>query len=147
MAYAGLRVAEACAVTRRSRQRGRLVFDRQVIELHTGGARTGGEIERVFRLGPTKSREDYVVTLACLIPRIDALTEIDRPSSVRVSIRRCGRQLGIPLNPDMLRHWYATESLNRGVSMKTVSRQLRHGDIATTMRTHAQGNAKEVHDA
>lgn len=147
MAYAGLRVAEACAVTYKSRRGDALVVDRQVLELHTSAARTGGEIEKVFRLGPTKSREDDVVIPAFLIPRIDALTTVDRPSSVRASIRRAGKQMGIALNPHLLRHWYATESLNRGVSMKTVSRQLRHGDIATTMRTYAQGNAQEVHDA
>lgn len=147
MAYAGLRVAEACAVTRKSRRGDTLVIDRQVIELHTSAKRAGGEIEKVFRLGPTKSREDDVVIPQWLIPRVDALTEVVRPTSVRASIRRCGKQLGIQLNPHLLRHWYATESLNRGVSMKTVSRQLRHGDVATTMRTYAQGNAKEVHDA
>lgn len=147
MAFAGLRVAEACAVTSKSRLGDRLVIDRQVIELHTSAARTGGEIEKIMRLGPTKSREDDVVIPAWLAPRVDGLTGIDRPSSVRASIRRCGRRLGIQLNPHSLRHWYATESLNRGVSMKTVSRQLRHGDIATTMRTYAQGNSNEVHDA
>lgn len=147
MAFAGLRVAEACAVTHKSRRGDTLVVDRQVIELHISAARTGAEIEKVFRLGPTKSREDDVVIPQWLIPYVDALTGIDRPSSVRASIRRCGKRMGIALNPHMLRHWYATESLNRGVSMKTVSRQLRHGDIATTMRTYAQGNAHEVHDA
>lgn len=147
MAYAGLRVAEACAVTFKSRRDDRLVIDRQVVELHTSAARTGGKIEKVMRLGPTKSREDDVVIPAWLAPRVDALTDIDRPSSVRASIRRAGRRVGIQLNPHQLRHWYATESLKRGVSMKSVSRQLRHGDIATTMRTYAQGSANEIHDA
>lgn len=147
MMYSGLRVAEACAITYKARRDDALVIDRQVVELHTSAARTGGEVEKVMRLGPTKSREDDVVIPRWLIPRVDALIKVERPSSVRSSIRRCGKQLGIQLNPHSLRHWYATESLNRGVSMKTVSRQLRHGDIATTMRTYAQGNAQEVHNA
>jgi integrase len=139
MAYAGLRSAEACAVIHKSRPGDSLVIDRQVIELRASAKRAGGAIERIFRLGSTKSREDDVVIPQWLIPRVDALTGVERASSVRTSTRRCGRPLGNSLDPHMLRHWYATESLTRGVSMRTVSRQLRHGGIATTMRTRAQG--------
>ena len=45
---------------------------------------------------------------------------------------------GIRLNPQMLRHWYATTLLARGVPLIVVSRQLRHSDVATTLRTYAQ---------
>jgi integrase len=148
MAYAGLRVAEACAVTRKSLRGDTLVIDRQVLELHKSGNRTeSGQMEHVLRLGPTKCRENDVVIPHWLVPRVEALTESVRPSSVRASIKRARRKLGIELNPHQLRHWYASESLCRGVSIKTVSRQLRHGDIATTMRTYAQRSSRENHDA
>jgi hypothetical protein len=64
MAYAGLRSAEACAVIHKSRRGDSLVIDRQVIELRASAKLAGGEIEKVFRLGPTKSREDDVVFLS-----------------------------------------------------------------------------------
>lgn len=139
MMYTGLRVAEACAVTAKSIRDDVLIVDRQVIELRAKG-------QKISKLGPVKSRQDDVVMPRWLIPRVAALETHISPHTVRASIQRAGNRVGMHVTCHELRHWYATESLRRGVSMKTVSRQLRHGDIATTMRTYAQGNAQEVHD-
>ena len=147
MMYAGLRLAEVCAVTHKSLRNDRLVIDRQVIELRASSGITGGAREEVKRLGPTKSREDDVVIPKWLIPRVQALTETTSPRAVRESMQQAAKKVGVRITPHELRHWYATESLRRGMSMKSVSRQLRHGDIATTMRTYAQADTeREVRD-
>jgi integrase len=83
-----------------------------------------------------------------LAERLAGLDGTERPGSVRESLRRAGRRVGIDLNPHQLRHYYATTLLERGVPLVVVSRQLRHSDIATTLRTYAQANdGVEVHRA
>jgi len=134
MMYAGLRVGEACAVTSRDVQGDRLVVDKQVVEL------TG-------RVGPVKTVEAPIVIPYWLAERLALLKESDSPAAVRESLRRAGKKVGITLNPHMLRHWYATHLLASGVPMVVVSRQMRHSDIATTLRTYAQANdGLAIHD-
>jgi integrase len=148
MMYAGIRLAEVCAITHKSLKGEHLIIDRQVIELRASTGITGGDRECIKRLGPTKSREDDVVIPAWLVPRVQAIVDTASPRAVRESIQYAARKVGVKVTPHELRHWYATESLRRGMSMKSVSRQLRHGDIATTMRTYAQADTeREVRDA
>ena len=142
MMYAGVRLAEVCAVTAKSLRGERLVIDRQVVELRASTGITGGAREEVKRLGPTKSREDDVVIPAWLTPRVEGLNGTASPRAVRESLQQAAKKVGVHITPHELRHWYATESLRRGMSMKSVSSQLRHGDIATTMRTYAQGDTQ-----
>lgn len=147
MMYAGVRLAEVCAITHKSLRGDRLLIDRQVIELRASTGITGGDRETIKRLGPTKSREDDVIIPGWLVPRVEALISTESPRAVRESIQYAARKVGVKVTPHQLRHWYATESLRRGMSMKSVSRQLRHGDIATTMRTYAQADtAREVQE-
>jgi integrase len=142
MAYAGLRVGEACAVTGADLDGDRLRVTRQVIEEHRTGEPT------VIRLAPVKSTEAAIVVPLWLAERLAGLDGTERPGSVRESLRRAGRRVGIDLNPHQLRHYYATTLLERGVPLVVVSRQLRHSDIATTLRTYAQANdGVEVHRA
>jgi site-specific recombinase XerD len=46
-----------------------------------------------------------------------------------------------------LRHWHATNSLERGVSIAMVSKQLRHPNVAITMNTYAQSRDADIHKA
>ncbi len=141
MMYAGLRIGEACAITGKDRAGDRLRVDKQVQELYQTGK------PRSVTVGPVKTNEASIVIPHWLAPYIDALDQRPIPSSVRESLRRAGSKLGIHLNPHMLRHWYCTTLLERGVSLALVSRQMRHSDVAVTLRTYAQTNDGDIHRA
>jgi integrase len=142
MMYGGLRLGEACAVTAKSLDGDRVRVDRQVLELH---AQPG--YPRVVRLGPPKGAEGEVVIPLWLCPLVEALTETVVPTPVRENIGRAGKKVGIKLSPHMLRHFYATESLVRGMSVSTVSKQLRHSSVSITWNTYAQSRDADIHKA
>ena len=142
MMYAGLRIGEACAVTAKQVDTDRLTVDRQVIELHKKGQPT------VIRIAPVKTNEGAIVIPHWLSQRLMDTTATVTPSVVRESLRRAGKKVGVSLSPHLLRHWYATTMLERGLPFSLVSRQMRHSDIATTLRTYSQYDAsKGIHDA
>lgn len=141
MAYGGLRLGEACAIEPGDLRGDRLRVARQVIEVWKDGAAQ-------VRVGPTKTAEADVVIPGWLGERLGALEGTDKPSTVREAIRRAGTRVGLHLNPHQLRHWHATMLLERGVPLIVVSRQMRHSDIATTLRTYHQVDAAQaIHDA
>jgi integrase len=54
---------------------------------------------------------------------------------------------GKGINPHMLRHWYATDMIKRGINPEVVRRQMRHKKIETTMKVYAQVNSKDLEDS
>lgn len=58
------------------------------------------------------------------------------PQRITRIVRRYGRVAGIsrPVTPHILRHTLATQMLKNGADITTVQRQLRHRDIASTLR-------------
>jgi integrase len=140
--YGGLRLGEAAAVTIAQLDGDRLRVDRQVIELHASPG-----YPRVCRLGPPKGQEGFVVLPHWLCPLVEQLTDTVVPSAVADNITRAGRKVGVKLNVHMLRHFYATESLARGMSIATVSKQLRHSTVAITWNTYAQSRDADIHKA
>lgn len=141
MMYAGLRIGEACAVTMHSVSGDRLTVDKQVIQLRRTGYPT------VTRIGPVKSSEATVIIPHWLTGLVTTLDGTEKPDCVRESLRRAGRKVGIDLTPHMLRHWYATTMLERGVPLPLVQQQMRHSDIAVTLRTYVQYRAEgSIHD-
>ncbi|WP_051247126.1 tyrosine-type recombinase/integrase [Nocardioides halotolerans] len=141
MMYAGLRIGEACAITLSDVSSDRLRVDKQVQQLHRTGKPT------VTRTGPVKTGEADVVIPHWLTNVVLSLTATAKPDAVRESLRRAGQKVGIRLNPHMLRHWYATTLLERGVPLSVVSEQMRHSDPAVTLRTYSQSKAsKSIHD-
>ena len=139
MMYAGLRIGEACAITHKDLDGDRLRVDKQVQTLHRTGAPS------VTRLGPVKTSEATVIVPGSLVPVIYSLAVTAKPDAVRESLRRAGKKVGISLNPHLLRHWYATTLLERGAPMALVSRQMRHSDVAVTLRVYAQVKDSDVH--
>jgi integrase len=113
-----------------------------MLELHSTPDRPA-----VRRLAPTKSKEGVVILPRFLCPLVEALTGTETPGAVREGVKRAGAKLGLKLSPHQLRHFYATESLRRGMAISTVSQQLRHSNVAITMNTYAQPRDIEVHDA
>lgn len=141
MMYAGLRIGEACAVTSTAVSGDRLSVDKQVVQLHRTGHPT------VTRLAAVKTNEASVVIPHWLSERVQTLDTTAKPDCVRESLRRGGQRVGISLNPHMLRHWYATTLIARGVPLNVVSQQMRHSDVAVTLRTYSQTNAaKTIHE-
>lgn len=140
MMYAGLRIGEACAITYRDISGDRLRVDKQVQELHRTGHPT------TVRIGPVKTSEASIVVPWPLVPVVDSLTSYTTPALVRESLRRAGRKVGLALNPHLLRHWYATTLLRRGVPLALVSKQMRHSDISVTLRTYSQYDEGSIHD-
>ena len=53
----------------------------------------------------------------------------------------------MPINPHMLRHWYATDMIKRGISPEVVRRQMRHKKIETTMKVYVQVNSRDLEDS
>ena len=122
MMYAGLRVGEACAITRQDAHDDQINVTKQVIEVFEKGKPT------IRRLAQVKTSESGVIAPRWLVARVTGLESTVSPGSVRESLRRAGLKVGIRLNPHQLRHWYATESLRRGIPLPLVSKQL---DIRT----------------
>jgi len=44
----------------------------------------------------------------------------------------------------MLRHWFATDMIRRGVNPEIARRQLRHKNIETTMKIYVQVNDMDI---
>jgi len=131
--YAGLRLGEACAVTRQSIVGTEyLRIDRQVQALRIPGQRT--EVRLVMM---TKGAEDDVWCPDWLVDRVRGLGEWDKPDPVRESLRRAFARVGIQgMTAHGLRHWFVSRALDNGAPVALVSRQLRHSDVATTLRIY-----------
>jgi integrase len=135
--YAGLRVGEACAVIPSQLEGNMLTVDRAFSQdgLHLGSPKTYGKVmipdwlaneiremteEEYWKLGmPTQ-----LVSWAC------------GNLSKRMSSKK--------INPHMLRHWFATDMIKRGINPEIARRQLRHKNIETTMKIYVQVNDQDL---
>lgn len=129
--YTGVRLGEACAVTRDSIHGGHLRIDRQVQTLRETGQPT------ITRITDPKTHVHDVWCPPWLLERVAGITEWDKPDPVRESIRRAFTRVGIKgMTVHGLRHWFTTTALDRGAPIVLVSRALGHSDVATTLRTY-----------
>ena len=140
MMYAGLRVGEACAITHRDVHGDRLTIDKQIQQLHRTGLPTS------VKVAPVKASEASVVIPHWLAERLSGFDGTAVPMAVRESLRRAGKKVGIHLNPHQLRHWYATTMIARGVPLSLVSKQMRHSDVAVTLRAYSEHKDSQIHD-
>ena len=135
--YAGLRVGEACAVIPSQLEGNMLTVDRAISQdgLHMGSPKTYGK----------------VMIPDWLADEVRAMTEeeywrIGMPSQL-VSWA-CGnlskRSASKSINPHMLRHWFATDMIQRGINPEIARRQLRHKNIETTMKIYVQVNDQDL---
>jgi site-specific recombinase XerD len=51
---------------------------------------------------------------------------------------------GKTVNPHMLRHWYATDMIRRGVNPEVVRRQMRHKNVSVTLKIYTQVRSDEI---
>lgn len=134
MMYAGLRLGEACAVTKDSLQGRWLNVSVQVDET-------------TRRVVPVKTSAERVPLPQWLIPQVETLTEVGNPKAVRKALANAGKRVGIHLNPHQLRHWYATTLVRAGNNPSVVQRLLRHKDIRVTFRVYNQVRSIDLEDA
>jgi integrase len=135
--YAGLRVGEACAVVPSQLEGNYLTVDRAFSQdgKHLGSPKTYGKVLIPSWLADevrTMTKEDEW--------QIGMSTQL--VSWACVSLSKKGSQIHI--NPHMLRHWFATDMIRRGVNPETVRRQMRHSNINTTMRIYVQVNSYDL---
>jgi integrase len=144
--YAGLRVGEACAITPAKLQGEYLMIDQAYSQdgLHLGSPKTYGRVripswlaeevrnmttDNYWTFGKPTSR----VTHSCF--------KLAKSKEWRNSTN------GKKFNPHMLRHWYATDMIRRGVSPEVVRRQMRHANVNVTLQIYTQVRDEEIQSA
>jgi len=138
--YAGLRVGEACAVIPSQLEGNYLRIDRAFSQdgKHLGSPKTYGKVlipEWLAAEIRSMKEEDYW--------KLGMPTQLVSWACGNLSKRRGAKRL----NPHMLRHWFATDMIRRGINPEIVRRQLRHKNINTTMKIYVQVNNKELVDS
>jgi integrase len=144
--YAGLRVGEACAVTPAKLEGNYLDINEAYSQdgLHLGSPKTYGKVllpewlaDEVRNMRP----EDFW--------HIGMTTKLVSGSIYKLSRNRKWKALAgnKPVNPHMLRHFYATEMIKRGVNPEIVRRQMRHKNVSTTLRIYTQVRTEELENS
>lgn len=144
--YGGLRVGEACAITPKKLEGNYLRVDEAFSQdgLHLGSPKTVGRVlipewlaDEIRNMKP----EDYW--------KIGMTTKMVSSSIYKISRFKKAKELtgGKPINPHMLRHWYATDMIKRGINPEVVRRQMRHKKIETTMKVYAQVNSRDIEES
>ncbi|NBO72408.1 MAG: site-specific integrase [Bacteroidetes bacterium] len=141
--YGGLRVGEACAVTPEKLQGDYLDVNQAFSQdgLHLGSPKTYGKIllpdwlaEEVRQMKPDEywkiGKPTKDVTNSCY--------KISKNKEWKL------RTGGKSVNPHMLRHWYATDMIKRGVNPEVVRRQMRHKNVSVTLKIYTQVRQEEI---
>ena len=141
--YAGLRVGEACAVTPSKLEGNYLNVNEAYSQdgLHLGSPKTYGKVLLPDWLADevrNMKDEDFW--------KIGMTTKLVSGSIYKLSRNRKWKALtgNKPVNPHMLRHFYATEMIKRGVNPEIVRRQMRHKNVSTTLRIYTQVRTDEL---
>jgi integrase len=141
--YGGLRVGEACAVTPEKLQNNYLDVNQAFSQdgLHLGSPKTYGKIllpdwlaDEVRAMKPDESWRIGK-------PTKDVTNSYFKLSKNKEWIAKTG---GKKVNPHMLRHWYATDMIRRGVNPEVVRRQMRHKNVSVTLKIYTQVRSEEI---
>ena len=141
--YAGLRVGEACAVTPSKLEGDYLNVNEAYSQdgLHLGSPKTYGKV-----LLPNWLADEVRNMKMEEFWQIGMTTKLVSGSIYKLSRNRKWKALtgNKPVNPHMLRHFYATEMIKRGVNPEIVRRQMRHKNVSTTLRIYTQVRTEEL---
>jgi integrase len=144
--YAGLRVGEACAVTPAKLEGDYLNVNEAYSQdgLHLGSPKTYGKV-----LLPNWLADEVRNMKEEEFWRIGMTTKLVSGSIYKLSRNRKWKALtgNKPVNPHMLRHFYATEMIKRGVNPEIVRRQMRHKNVSTTLRIYTQIRSEELENS
>lgn len=135
--YAGLRVGEACAVIPSQLEGNILTVDRAFSQdgKHLGSPKTYGKV-----LIPDWLADEIRNMPDAEIWQIGMTTQLVSWACGNLSKRGAGKHI----NPHMLRHWFATDMIKRGINPEIARRQLRHKNIETTMKIYVQVNNQDL---
>jgi integrase len=135
--YAGLRVGEACAVIPSQLEGNMLTVDRAFSQdgLHLGSPKTYGKV-----MIPEWLAEEVKSMQEDEFWKIGMPTQLVSWACGNLSKRGSSKRI----NPHMLRHWFATDMIRRGINPEIARRQLRHKNIETTMKIYVQVNDQEL---
>jgi integrase len=141
--FGGLRVGEACAVTPEKLSGDYLDVNQAYSQdgLHLGSPKTYGKILLPHWLAEEvkNMRPDQLWTLG-------KTTKLVSHSCYKLSRGEKFKKLsgGKTVNPHMLRHWYATDMIRRGVNPEVVRRQMRHKNVSVTLKIYTQVRSEEI---
>ena len=141
--FGGLRVGEACAVTPEKLSGNYLDVNQAYSQdgLHLGSPKTYGKIllpewlaEEVREMKPEEHWQ------------IGRPTKLISHSCYKLSRGEKFKKMtgGKTVNPHMLRHWYATDMIRRGVNPEVVRRQMRHKNVSVTLKIYTQVRNDEI---
>lgn len=135
--YAGLRVGEACAVIPSQLEGNYLTVDRAFSQdgKHLGSPKTYGKVlipEWLADEVRSMKKDEYW--------QLGMPTQLVSWACGNLSKRRSRKHI----NPHMLRHWFATDMIKRGINPEIARRQLRHKNIETTMKIYVQVNNSDL---
>jgi integrase len=141
--FGGLRVGEACAVTPEKVTGNYLDVNQAYSQdgLHLGSPKTYGKI-----LLPDFLAEEVKQMRPDQFWRIGKTTKLVSGSCFKLSRGKVFKEMtgGKTVNPHMLRHWYATDMIRRGVNPEVVRRQMRHKNVSVTLKIYTQVRSAEI---
>lgn len=141
--FGGLRVGEACAVTPDKISGDYLDVNQAFSQdgLHLGSPKTYGKI-----LLPTWLANEVKEMHSDQFWKIGTPTKLVTHSCYKLSRSDKFKKMtnGKTVNPHMLRHWYATDMIRRGVNPEVVRRQMRHKNVSVTLKIYTQVRNEEV---
>ena len=141
--FGGLRVGEACAVTPEKLSGDYLDVNQAYSQdgLHLGSPKTYGKI-----LLPHWLAEEVRSMQPDQLWSLGKTTKLVSHSCYKLSRGEKFKKLsgGKTVNPHMLRHWYATDMIRRGVNPEVVRRQMRHKNVSVTLKIYTQVRSEEI---
>ncbi len=141
--FGGLRVGEACAVSPEKLSGDYLDVNQAYSQdgLHLGSPKTYGKI-----LLPHWLAEEVKNMQPEQLWSLGRTTKLVSHSCYKLSRGEKFKNLsgGKTVNPHMLRHWYATDMIRRGVNPEVVRRQMRHKNVSVTLKIYTQVRSEEI---
>lgn len=141
--FGGLRVGEACAVTPEKLSGNYLDVNQAYSQdgLHLGSPKTYGKI-----LLPNWLADEIRAMKPDQYWEYGKPTKLISHSCYRLSRGSKFKKMtgGKTVNPHMLRHWYATDMIRRGVNPEVVRRQMRHKNVSVTLKIYTQVRSEEI---
>jgi integrase/recombinase XerD len=136
-------VGEACAVTPEKLEGNYLDVNQAYSQdgLHLGSPKTYGKI-----LLPEWLANEIRAMEPDEYWRIGKPTKDVTNSCIKLSRSKKWREIAgnKTVNPHMLRHWYATDMIKRGVNPEIVRRQMRHKNVSVTLKIYTQVQSGEI---
>lgn len=141
--FGGLRVGEACAVTPEKLSGDYLDVNQAYSQdgLHLGSPKTYGKI-----LLPSWLADEVRNMTTDQRWELGKTTKVVTNSCYKLSHGEKFKKMtdGKTVNPHMLRHWYATDMIRRGVNPEVVRRQMRHKNVSVTLKIYTQVRSEEI---